>query len=188
MKEIKTDLRYIKTKEVIHTAFRELLRIMPYDRITVKLLAEKAKINRKTFYLHYDTLDELMNELSHEIVLTGIAKIQQYTIPQDLKNIIFTVYQYWHSLTPDETRIFRISSASVNAVTFAQQMKDTFENFNPSFCDGDIQKQKTVLAFIVGAMGTLYREWIIYHAASSIDEAVELTYKMIANGISDFFV
>lgn len=29
MKEIKSDLRYIKTKEAIHSAFRELLKTMP---------------------------------------------------------------------------------------------------------------------------------------------------------------
>lgn len=158
---------------------------MPYNKITVKLLAEKARINRKTFYLHYDTLDELLEELNCDIVLTGIAKIQQYKIPQDLRNIIFVIYDYWQSLTLDDSKIFHTASASSNTFSFAQLMRETFTNFDNSFCNGEIQRQKTTLAFIVNAMGTFYQEWTLYHAFSSIDEAVDSAYKMITDGISN---
>lgn len=185
MKEIKNDLRYIKTKEAIHSAFRELLKTMPYNKITVKLLTEKARINRKTFYLHYDTLEELLTELSGNIVLTGIAKIQKYKIPQDLRSIILVIYEYWHSLTPEEEKIFRTASTYANAFTFSQRMRETYSNFDPSFCGEEIPKQKMALAFIVSTMGTFYREWTLYHTFSSIDEAVDVTYAMITNGIAN---
>lgn len=184
MKEEKNDLRYIKTKEIIHSTFRELLKTMPYHKITVKLLAEKARINRKTFYLHYDTLEELLEELRCDIVLTGIAKIQQYKIPQDLRKIIFVIYDYWQSLTPDDSKIFHTTSASSNTFTFAQQMRETFTNFDSSFCHGEIERQKTTLAFIMNAIGIFYQEWTLYHAFSSIDEAVDSAYQMITDGIS----
>lgn len=182
--ECKNDLRYIKTKEAISNSFRVLLSEMPYEKITVKLLAERARINRKTFYLHYDTLDELLQELSHEIVLNGISQIQSYKIPQDLKNIIFVIFQYWQSLTEEDARIFRLCSASAGNITFVQQMRETFTNFDPEFYNGDTNRQKIALTFICNVMGTLYREWTIYHAVSTIKEAVELTYTFIMNGIN----
>ena len=101
----------------------------------------------------------------------------------DLKNIIFATYQYWQSLTEDDSMIFRLSSASLNGMTFTRQMRDTFANFDAGFCDGDLQKQKTSVAFIVGAIGTFYQEWTVYHACSSLEEAVELAYRMVTTGI-----
>lgn len=183
MKEIKNDLRYVKTKEVIYASFYELLRIMPYDKITVSLLTERARINRKTFYLHYDTLEDLRNEMIKEIVLNGISCIQQYTIPRDLKQVIFAVYSYWQSLTEDDRRVYHLSSAAASSFTFAQQMRNTFTNFDQTFCNGDLKQQKTTLAFIVNAMGVCYREWTIYQAVSSIEEAVEMAYSLITGGI-----
>lgn len=184
MKEYKNDLRYTKTHETIQKTFRELLEAIPYDKISVKLLTEKARINRKTFYLHYDTLDELLHELGREIVSNGISQIQKYTIPQDLKKIIFTIYQYWQSLTADDAKIFRLSSSSANVFSFAQQMRNIFANFDSNFQSGDIEKQKAALAFIVNAMGVIYREWTIYHTVSTIEEAVDLAYALITNGIN----
>lgn len=183
MKEIKTDLRYIKTKEEIHRAFRLLLKTMPYEKITVKLLTEKARINRKTFYLHYDMLDELLDEISCEIISMGMDAIRSYTIPGDLRNIISATYQYWQSLTEDDAMIFRLSSASLNGMTFTRQMRDTFVNFDAGFCGGNLRKQKTSVAFIVGTIGTVYQEWTVYHACPSLKEAVELAYRLITAGI-----
>ena len=54
------DLRVRKTKESIRRAFEEMICEMDYEQITVKELADRALINRKTFYLHDETLDDLL--------------------------------------------------------------------------------------------------------------------------------
>ena len=46
------DLRIVKTIEGIKTAFEELICEKDYEKITVKELCDKARINKKTFY-HY---------------------------------------------------------------------------------------------------------------------------------------
>ena len=51
------DLRVVKTIEGIKTAFEELICEKDYERILVKELCEKARINKKTFYHYYETLD-----------------------------------------------------------------------------------------------------------------------------------
>lgn len=51
------------TKRMFHESFCELLQEMPKERITVKALCERAELNRSTFYLHYETLDDLICEL-----------------------------------------------------------------------------------------------------------------------------
>ena len=55
--ERKTDLRIIKTKKAIKTAFLNLLKENKYHNITISAISETALINRKTFYAHYETKD-----------------------------------------------------------------------------------------------------------------------------------
>ena len=57
------DLRVRKTKEAIRRTFEDMICEMDYEKITVKELTDRAMINRKTFYLHYETLDDLLEEL-----------------------------------------------------------------------------------------------------------------------------
>lgn len=61
------DRRQVRTKRRIREAFTELVMEKDIDKITIKELAERADIDRKTFYLHYagvgDVLEEIQNEL-----------------------------------------------------------------------------------------------------------------------------
>ena len=59
MSDKKEDLRSKRTKEFIRKTFEEMICEMDFEQITVKELTERAMINRKTFYLHYDSLDEI---------------------------------------------------------------------------------------------------------------------------------
>ena len=52
MTEKKEDLRIARTKEAIKKAFKELVCELPYEKVTVKAIADRAGINRNTFYLH----------------------------------------------------------------------------------------------------------------------------------------
>lgn len=59
----KTDQRTIITKGMIKDALLELLQNTPYEKITVTALCRQSEITRATFYLHYDNIDDVLNEL-----------------------------------------------------------------------------------------------------------------------------
>ena len=63
----KEDLRIQKTREAIHKTFEEMICEMDYEQISIKELTERARINRKTFYLHYNSLDDLLKELQNKM-------------------------------------------------------------------------------------------------------------------------
>ena len=67
----KTDLRILRTKQSIRKAFYELIQEKGYESITIQDIADRAMINRNTFYLHYqnkpDLLDTCMNELLSDL-------------------------------------------------------------------------------------------------------------------------
>ena len=63
MIERKTDRRTITTKTQIKDALLILLKSTSYNRISVSLLCKQAQITRPTFYLHYQNLNEVLDEI-----------------------------------------------------------------------------------------------------------------------------
>ena len=63
----KRDRRVEKTRNAIVSAFKEMIIEKDFKDITIKELAERANINRKTFYLHYQSIDEILFDLSLEL-------------------------------------------------------------------------------------------------------------------------
>lgn len=64
----RTDLRVIKTKEALHNSLLELIKDKPLDTISVSELCRKAKVNRGTFYFHYEKVEDVFEEYFKEIM------------------------------------------------------------------------------------------------------------------------
>jgi|SRR5699024_865793 len=62
------DLRIIKTKKAIKDAFIDIIKENGRESISITKLAKKAQINRGTFYLHYQNIDELANEFYDDFI------------------------------------------------------------------------------------------------------------------------
>lgn len=64
----KIDLRIGRTQKLLQDAFLDLMREEPFEEITVTQIAEKAMINRKTFYAHYGTKQQLYDAMTFHII------------------------------------------------------------------------------------------------------------------------
>lgn len=69
------DLRIKKTKRAIRNAFYELIKEKPLEKITVREIAERAEINKTTFYAHYETVYDLVDQLEQEAVAEVISQL-----------------------------------------------------------------------------------------------------------------
>lgn len=58
----KSESKYYNTACLMDEALILLLEKKEYSFITVKEICEKAGVNRSTFYLHYETIDDLLEE------------------------------------------------------------------------------------------------------------------------------
>lgn len=52
--------KYLNTALYMDEALLALLESKDYEYITVKEICQKAGVNRTTFYLHYETIDDLL--------------------------------------------------------------------------------------------------------------------------------
>ena len=58
----KSQSKYYSTACLMDEALIALLEKKSYEFITVKEICEKAGVNRSTFYLHYETMEDLLSE------------------------------------------------------------------------------------------------------------------------------
>ena len=80
MRNINADLRVIRTKESIRHALVELINEKGFEAITVKDITTRAKINRGTFYAHYQDKFDLMTKCEEEIML-DMSRITKQNFP-----------------------------------------------------------------------------------------------------------
>ncbi|WP_160723236.1 TetR/AcrR family transcriptional regulator [Bacillus sp. USDA818B3_A] len=63
----RVDPRIIRTRQLIKDALIDLLQEMEINKITVNRIAERATINRVTFYLHYDDIQDMLEKMAQEM-------------------------------------------------------------------------------------------------------------------------
>lgn len=95
----KTDRRVLYTKMFLKESLLELMKEKPVDKITPTELCRKAQINRNTFYTHYytarDVLEEIETEFSSQIIesLSKRFSAENIDIPQMLNEICRMIYE-----------------------------------------------------------------------------------------------
>ena len=62
------DRRITKTKAAIREAFFSIIKEKDAPKVTVTEIAKRANIDRKTFYLHYDSTDAIMVEFYQDLI------------------------------------------------------------------------------------------------------------------------
>ena len=58
----KSESKYFNTAIKMDEAFLSLIEVKDFEYITVKEICSKAGVNRSTFYLHYETVADLLEE------------------------------------------------------------------------------------------------------------------------------
>ena len=62
------DIRIEKTDRAIEKAFMELRARQPLEKIRIKDLCTLAKVNKSTFYAHYEDIYELSGRLENKLI------------------------------------------------------------------------------------------------------------------------
>src|SRR5688500_14242093 len=64
----KMDRRVQRTREVLQKALIELINDRHYDDITIQDIVDRANVGRTTFYLHYNSKEELFSSCHGNIM------------------------------------------------------------------------------------------------------------------------
>lgn len=71
------DRRIVRSRTAILSAFERLLMEMPLADITVSAIAREANVDRKTFYVHFGTVDGLLDAIAVDVVEMIVDSVEK---------------------------------------------------------------------------------------------------------------
>lgn len=185
----KTDKRIEKTKACIQQALTQLLEKKAISDITVTELAEAANINRKTFYAHYSSIQNVVEEAEREtvqnLILLWESLSNDYNVlqPDILFRCLNTLYHgslkqfsYILSNPKNHTIIYQFVDILRDAI------KASFENSHDLPAE-EAANIPFIAAFLAGGLMNTYFEWFFHHPEAELDTVTQLTSRLIISGL-----
>ena len=180
--EKKEDLRVIKTKEIIRNTFKNMILEMDYDYITIKELTERAKINRKTFYLRYESLDDLLLEIQNSLANNFIEKQVSYTNLEDMKYLIGLFFESANKDPLDERILCSGSYRNISDRINKKVMDYRKKTNRGAFSDNEAY-ENIIFAYYGANSAIIYRQWVADGKKLSLEEVKELAIKLVCHGL-----
>ena len=180
------DPRVKRTKKMFKNALKELmLSNKDYMDITVKELCEKAELNRRTFYLHYEYIDDVLADIQEDFSQEFYEATKQYDHIKDIEPVVKVFFDIHDSnpiyekiiLSPAEDYLREIMRSKTVAVL---DENDNLEGIRHL----DILTQNIIEQFYHMTVVSAYREWARQRKIISKDEIVKLTTKLVRSGLS----
>lgn len=180
MRERSKDLRVRRTLTAVRKAFNELVLARDYREISITDLTERAGINRKTFYLHYTSLDDLVEEIEEEVANDLLEHIGKYAVSLDLTGCITYFYKYLESCSKVQKKLMCDEGYSFfyNAVTDRVLSSDEFSKFFSQ------TEYPSVVRSYTKAITSIYKDWIDNGRDIDFKVLTELASKLLENGYS----
>mgnify|MGYP000690123891 FL=1 len=178
------DLRVIKTREAIHNAFKQMICDMDYDEITIKELTQRAQINRKTFYLHYGSLDDLLEELQQEIAENFISRKVSYASMNDIRGLIRLFFEHAANMPLLHERLMCSGSYRPIWEKINKRIMDYRRETNRGAFGMNQYEENLVFAYYGANSTILYRQWVEDGKKLSLEELIDIAEKLICGGMS----
>ena len=179
----KLDRRVKRSKALMRDALIELMKEKPFSEITAKDVTERADLNRGTFYLHYNNVFGLLDELENEVVEGFAHMLEETDIRQDGAweyPLIGHICDYIAE-NPDLCRCLLLNPRSDRlAKKLADIMKQKGQKVQQKMgLEIETYKADYIHQFIAyGFMGVV-KQWLMEEMPLSKEEMMELAEKMV---------
>ena len=187
MMEEKIDRRIVRTKQQIRQALIELLSEKGENNISVRELAQRANINRGTFYIHYKDTHDLVEQLVDEAVKKLLGVCKRHPPAQTPRESYPFLTDLFETLQSDP-QLFTILLGTTGSHAYSERICVTIqENFLDDllsvFYSADPKQRQVASGFIVSGCLHEALNWLEHGMKESPDEMAYLTGRVIMHGI-----
>ncbi len=174
------DRRFQKNKRELRRAFIDLCIEQGYQSITISSLAERADLNRMTFYSHYDTIEDVFQEFVDDMtseIAARIADEKEFTIDGFIAILNSVMYR--------EIDFFRYVAKAGSRADFKTAFKDAIGQLihidmkkNPSLTK---QQQLILCDLDAVCIAYSYLDWLAgdYGEDTTLDEVMSITKNLM---------
>ncbi|MFA6587331.1 MAG: TetR/AcrR family transcriptional regulator [Bacilli bacterium] len=181
----KQDRRCLKTKKAIQDALISLITEKDYSEIRVTDIVKRADVGRKTFYLHYDNKEDVLNAIKKDLFETGDSRIRKYMFsnPQYDIHDIFTEVS---SLVMQYESLLKMAAKKNNLHFFEEVLKEGLksavvtilkERYKISDC-----KTESYAEFYSAGMAAMAISWLRGDSSLSLEELMGIAKEVCFQG------
>lgn len=183
----KNESRYFNTAIKMDQAFLELLETKDFSYITVKEICAKAKVNRSTFYLHYETLEDLLSEsveymndqfLDHMKQDTETFMTQIHECPISELYLITPKYLMpYLSYIQKYKRLFLTATTKAKVLRLHNNYNKLFQHvFKPILDRYQVpnENRRYIMAFYIQGIMAIIEEWLKDDCKDTIDHIMRM--------------
>lgn len=183
----KQESKYFNTAMLMDEALLYLLDKKDYDYITVKEICAKAGVNRSTFYLHYDSIDELLEETLDYVIKKFVSYFNVDTKDfissidkLDRKDLVLINNKYlvpYLNFVKENKKIFTVVFKKPGVMR-AHEAYSSLEKYilNPILDKYGVPdyKKKYMLQFYVEGIMAIVKIWVINDCNDEIDTIIKI--------------
>lgn len=89
----KVDIRIIKTKDRLKEALFKLLKSKSIDKISISEICALASVNRNTFYTHYSSLKELLEEIESNLLESVLSNLDFTNTTRSITEMMYKILE-----------------------------------------------------------------------------------------------
>lgn len=177
----KTDRRIVKTKESIRKAFLQLIQSKDFHKITITELANAANIDRKTFYLHYNSIGDILKEFEAELADKVMILLREQ------KNFDLNFFfQGLNKIMLEDISLYRHISETSSYSFLKTECKEILKNtIKESFFDKtnmEISKFNVHAEYIASGIIGIYTNWLSSDSGMSLEELTDTAKNAVLKG------
>lgn len=183
----KSESKYFSTAIRMDEAFLELIEEKDFSYITVKEICERAKVNRSTFYLHYDTINDLLDE-STQFIIDKFVAYMPYETAEFLEQLKARPLDELYLVTPEyltpylnfikkHQRIFRISVEQSLILGMNKAYTELNQHvFIPILerYQVPLKNQKYIMQFFLNGLISIINEWLKNDCKESVEYIISI--------------
>ena len=188
MKTNRTDRRIEKTSKATETAYCELLSEKKNDRITITELADRANIDRKTFYLHYNSVDDVIDRHSRATVARIMAELENKGFFNDVLDVS-VFFETVLAVREEELQEFEVlQDPEITALAWRHaenNLKDMLSDIAYRFFDEPDPEMELSIKFYTAGIMSIFVSYIRQEIDIDPHELVRILSDLTENGISN---
>ena len=158
----RVDRRVLRTRAAIETALRKLVKEQGLKRLTVSSLAREADIDRKTFYLHYDSVDDLFDQITEQLIARVLARVEGACDEPPRAQVAAGLDEV-NAIILEDPELYRHIAANLSLDVVLDKIGRALAKFSERFLDPDaLEDGRTAFLarfYLVGAVSA-YSEWL----------------------------
>ncbi len=184
----KPDRRQVRTKRRIREALATLLEETSIEKITVKALADQADIDRKTFYLHYGSIGDLLAEIQGEFLAEALQLLASYDpFSPDFDALGF--FRQINRFIDENSGFYHRMVIADQYKFFYNELKDSLKEFlyqnylqREDLSALSPVKLSLYTEYVTAGVMAIYVEWL-KHPAFDLEEVAEAASELTYGGL-----